>query len=144
MASPLPIATLLAALLTAYPAAATEIVVRVLNMADAAGSLRVEVCPAAEWLKGCTITARAPAHAGVAIATVPNVPPGDYGIIAFHDSNDNGDVDQGFLGIPLEGVGFSRDAPARFSAPRFADAVVNVQGVRTVVDITLHFERATR
>lgn len=138
------LAALLAVPLMARPAAATDVLVRVLNMADAAGSMRVEICPAPEWLKGCTITGRGPAHAGLATVTVPNVPPGDYGVIAFHDSDDDGDVNQGFLGIPSEGVGFSRDAPARFSAPRFADAVVHISGPRTVVDIILHFERATR
>lgn len=126
------------------PALATDVEVRVLNMADAAGSLRVNICTAAEWLKDCALSGQAPARAGVAAVVVHGVPPGLYGVVAYHDSNDDGEVNQNFLGIPTEGVGFSRDAPARFSAPRFTDAVVRVEGARVVVDIVLHFERASR
>ncbi|MBL8685144.1 MAG: DUF2141 domain-containing protein [Myxococcales bacterium] len=55
-----------------------------------------------------------------------NVPAaGTYAIAFGHDENTNGRVDQGFLGIPLEGYGFSNDArpvlsPPSFEACRFA------------------------
>ncbi|NJR72524.1 MAG: DUF2141 domain-containing protein [Scytonema sp. CRU_2_7] len=36
-----------------------------------------------------------------------NVPSGDYAISAFHDENQNGKIDKGFMGRPKEGIGFS-------------------------------------
>ena len=125
-------------------ATATEVQVQVLNVADAAGSVRVEVCPQAEWLKGCTLSAHAPAQAGITVVTVPDVPPGVYGVIAHHDSDDDGEVNRNLLGLPTEGIGFSRDAQIRLGPPRFGDAELRVEGQRVLVPITLHFERARR
>ncbi len=129
-------------LLLASPAFATDVEVRVLNSADASGSMRVEVCSRAEWLKDCTLSGRAVAARGVSVVVVPGVPDGVYGIIAFHDSNDNGEVDRDFVGLPVEGVGFSRNAPLRLAGPRFEDAALQIAGPRVVVPITLHFESA--
>lgn len=137
-------AMLLAVAMPFAPASATDIQVRVLNVADATGSVRVEICPEAQWLKGCTLSGHAPAKPGLTVVTVPGVPPGAYGITAYHDSNDNGEVDQNIIGLPTEGVGFSRDAAIRLGPPHFADAVLQVAGAAVAVDITLHFERAHR
>jgi len=54
--------------------------------------------------------------------TFSDIPGGDYAIAVYHDSNDSGEIDTNFLGIPQEGYGFSRDAPVIFSAPDFEDA----------------------
>ncbi len=46
-------------------------------------------------------------------ATVPSVTmelslePGDYAVCVFHDTNDDGDLNAGFMGIPKEPFGFS-------------------------------------
>lgn len=56
-----------------------------------------------------------------AVMTFSAVPPGDYALVVLHDENSNGKVDT-MLGIPREGVGFSRDAPIRFGPPKW-DAV---------------------
>lgn len=122
-------------------AQATEVQVRVVNVADASGSVRVEVCPESEWLNGCTFSAHVPARQGITVVTVPGVPPGHYGVIAHHDSNDDGDVNRNFIGLPTEGIGFSRDAAIRLGPPHFSDAVLDVAGASVSVDITLHFER---
>ena len=135
-------AILLAAIIGATPAVATTIEVQVLNVADAAGSVRVQVCERAEWLKDCARTASAKARPGTTVVTVPGVPPGTYGVVAFHDSNDDGDVNQNFIGLPTEGVGFSRRAPLGLTGPAFDDAAVRVAGDRVLVPVTLHFERA--
>lgn len=50
------------------------------------------------------------------------VPPGDYALLVFHDENSNSRLDT-MLGIPREGVGFSRNPRIRFGAPGF-DAVI--------------------
>ena len=50
-----------------------------------------------------------------------DVPPGDYALLVLHDENGNNKVDT-MLGIPREGVGFSRNPRLMFGPPRF-DAV---------------------
>lgn len=141
---PRPLALVLLLALCHAPACqATEVQVRVLNSADDAGSMRVEICPAAEWLKGCTLAAHAPARAGLSVVTVRDVPPGVYGVIAHHDSNDDTVVNRNLIGLPTEGIGFSRDAQIRLGPPRFGDAALQIDGSTVVVPITLHFERTT-
>jgi len=56
------------------------------------------------------------------IHTFSNIPGGNYAIAVYHDSDDSGEINTNFLGIPQEGYGFSRDAPVIFSAPDFEDA----------------------
>lgn len=53
-----------------------------------------------------------------------NLPSGDYAVAILHDENGNSRLDR-TLGIPREGIGFSRNprfsfGPPRFSAARFA------------------------
>jgi uncharacterized protein (DUF2141 family) len=54
------------------------------------------------------------------------LPPGRWAISIFQDLNGNRRLDTNLLGIPTEASGSSNDAPARWSAPKFADAVVTV------------------
>ena len=103
----------------AVPAAVT---VAVTEVRSARGHVHVDLCPADRFLTAnCPYSADAPARIGTTLVTVPGVPPGRYAAQAFHDENDNGRVDR-LLGIPREGLGFSRDAPVRMAPPRFDDA----------------------
>lgn len=51
-----------------------------------------------------------------------DVPYGEYAVSLFHDANDNGGLDTGFMGIPKEPIGTSNDAKGRFGPPRYEDA----------------------
>ena len=86
------------------------------------GQVHAMVCTEAQWLKVCPLGANAPAHAGSTTVTIPNVPPGRYGVVASHDKNKNGKTDQNFIGMPTEDVGFSNDALKGMSKPKFAVA----------------------
>lgn len=122
-------------------AGATTVRVRVLNVSNDKGVVRVAVCREAEFLKPtCPYKAHAPAHAGVVELQVDGVPPGTYAVQAHHDVNANGRIDTNFFGYPLEGIGFSRNAPFRFGPPRFADAAYSISGPLVSIDITLKFE----
>ncbi len=104
--------------------------------------MRVAVCPRDDFLKPkCPYAAAARAMRGVTTVLVRGVPPGVYAVQVFHDANDNGRVDRNLLGIPTEGVGFSRDAPIFFGPPSFEDAKVWIKGALVTLDITLKFER---
>lgn len=45
-----------------------------------------------------------------------------YAVAVLHDENQNGKMDFNFLGMPLEGYGFSNDASAPFGPPSFESA----------------------
>ncbi|MBN1799804.1 MAG: DUF2141 domain-containing protein [Spirochaetales bacterium] len=53
---------------------------------------------------------------------------GTYAVCVMHDENNNGSMDKGLFGIPLEGYGFSNDAMGVMSAPPFKDAAVKLVG----------------
>ena len=68
------------------------------------------------------------------------IPPraGVYAAAFFHDEDGDREFDTGFLGIPLEGYAFSRDAHAALSAPSFASAAFRVP-LRTPVSATMRY-----
>ena len=61
-------------------------------------------------------------------------------MIAHHDINRNGRVDQTLLGIPEEGVGFSRSPMLILRAPTFDETAVQISGELVEVTIPLKFE----
>ncbi|MDC0272078.1 DUF2141 domain-containing protein [Crocinitomicaceae bacterium] len=64
--------------------------------------------------------------------TFKNLPHDDYAVAIFHDKNNNGVLDKNAFGFPLEPYGFSRNARARFSAPAFNDAKIELHGDETI------------
>lgn len=122
-------------------AAATEVQVIVTNVGHAEGIVRATLCMADNWLQPiCGPTAFVPAQPGLVVIDVPDVPPGIYGIIVHHDTNEDGTVNQDMFGRPTEGVGFSRDAPIRFAPPLFEDAELDISGDLVVAEVNLLFE----
>jgi len=120
---------------------ATDADIRVLNIKGNLGTMRVAVCPEASFLRPtCPFIGNAPAHAGAVKVLVRGIPPGIYAVQAHHDANNNGLIDTNVIGIPSEGIGFSRGAPMRFGPPQFADAAVSIAGTLVGIDITLTFE----
>jgi uncharacterized protein (DUF2141 family) len=111
---------LAAALIVAVNAPLT---VDVAGVRNAHGRVRIDVCPQSRFLDdGCPWHASVPARAGTTTLEVPDLPPGDYAIQAFHDANGNDEMDRGLFGIPKEGFGFSRDARIVLSPPKWKDA----------------------
>jgi len=66
--------------------------------------------------------ATAPIANGTATCEYPTIPLGTYAVVVFQDEDSDGKFKQNVLGLPLEGYGFSKDAPARFRAPKFNEA----------------------
>lgn len=129
--------------LFAGAAEAADLRVRVEGLRNADGSVLVAVCPEAAFLTGsCPYTGASPAEADGAEVVVRDVPPGVYAVQAFHDENDNLDLDRNGIGFPLEGLGFSRDAPMRFGPPRFADAAFELAEPAARLGLTLRYFRA--
>jgi uncharacterized protein (DUF2141 family) len=71
----------------------------------------------------------APIHGRRATCEIPNVPAGAYAIAIHHDENDNRHFDQGPLGWPLEGYGFSNNVhPRLLGPPTWDSARINYRG----------------
>lgn len=119
---------------------AGSITVNVGNVRNASGRVVVGVCPQQRFLANrCAIRTTARARAGTTTVTIPNVPAGQYSVQAFHDENANGDADRDLIGIPNEGVGFSRDALTGFRPPIWADAVIVHQGNAKTIGFRLRY-----
>ena len=82
---------------------------------------------------------RQPARPGAVRFVVDDLSPGRYAVAAFHDANDNGELDTNLLGIPSEGYGFGNDASAAFGPPSFESAAVTVGDTAAVAVLTLSY-----
>ena len=80
-----------------------------------------------------------PAQAGAVHFVVGDLSPGRYALAAYHDENDNGELDTNLIGIPSEGYGFGNDASATFGPPDFEAAAVTVGDVSAVTALTLSY-----
>lgn len=67
-----------------------------------------------------------------------NVPPGDYVLMVMHDENNNNKVDT-FVGIPREGVGFSRNPAMTFGPPKWDAAKIHVGSGPGALDVKLKY-----
>lgn len=70
----------------------------------------------------------APIQGGRGECFFAGVPPGDYAVTVFHDENDNGKFDMNWMGMPLEGYGFSNNVKPRFKAPSFDECEFHYDG----------------
>lgn len=77
---------------------------------------------------------------GVARCNFGSVPAGRYAMGMMHDEDDDTVFDQGFMGIPEEGYGFSRDARGTLGAPSFESAAFDFDGTRTrTLTVTMRY-----
>jgi uncharacterized protein (DUF2141 family) len=72
--------------------------------------------------------AAVPAQQGSTTVPIPNLPPGDYGVVVLHDENKNMKLDRNWSGRPKEQWGMSNNPPAHSSAPRFDRARFSLRG----------------
>jgi uncharacterized protein (DUF2141 family) len=128
----------IAALMTAITtqAEAATLTAEIGNVRNMRGHVHIDVCTQDRFLKtNCLYGGDAPARPGITTVVVHDVPPGRYAVQAYHDENDNHDVDRGLFGIPREGIGFSNDARIAFGPPKWMDAVFGLQG-----DVRIHLK----
>lgn len=119
---------------------AAELKVALEQIATGSGHVLVAVCTPETFLRrGCPYTGRAPAVSGEAHVVVRNIEPGVYAVQAFHDENDNLDLDRNVLGWPKEGMGFSNDAPMRFGPPTFEDAAIKIDAAGASTRLRLRY-----
>ncbi|MCH2187321.1 DUF2141 domain-containing protein, partial [Myxococcota bacterium] len=84
-----------------------------------------------------TSLTKTPAQVEDVWVTFENVAPGQYGISAFHDVNNNEKLDTSFIGLPKEPYGFSQNARGQFGPPGFKAIAFEVDSGPQTVEITL-------
>lgn len=124
-------------------AADTAVHVIVTNVVKPGGVLLAGAYDSPEtWLGATTVVKRdVPVAGNVRNGTVAfdmALPPGTYALSVLQDMNGNRKLDTNFIGIPTEASGSSNDAPAKWSAPKFKDAVFTVGDQPIELRITLH------
>ncbi len=106
----------------------------VTNLASGQGTVYVAIYDRADRFldpEAKRAAAQVSARQGQVTIRVPGLPPGRYAVAAYHDENDNGRFDQGLLGVPLEGFGFTRDPAVVPTRPSFDDAAIPVTAPET-------------
>jgi uncharacterized protein (DUF2141 family) len=69
-----------------------------------------------------------------------DVPEGAFAISVLHDEDGDRKLKTGILGIPREGIGFSRDARGLMGPPKFQDARLTLEsGQCATVVIRMHY-----
>lgn len=98
-----------------------EVIVK--NVKDALGTVRVGLfADEKTFLKIAVFGKVVKAAEGEITAVFEDVPAGTYAVSVIHDSNENGELDSNFFGMPKEGFGFSNDAMGTFGPPSFDKA----------------------
>jgi uncharacterized protein (DUF2141 family) len=76
---------------------------------------------------------------GRAAAVFRGLRPGLYAVAVLHDENENLKMDFNFLGMPLEGYGFSNDASGFLGPPSFGDAAFKLRAAASGVSIKIRY-----
>jgi uncharacterized protein (DUF2141 family) len=82
---------------------------------------------------------RVPARPGSVELCVVPPGPGVYALAVFHDENDNLRVDRSWVGLPVEGYGFSNNPTGLLGVPSHAEVAFRVGTGSTTLDIRLHY-----
>jgi uncharacterized protein (DUF2141 family) len=150
------LAAVLALLFLGLPAWAGDLKVTVAGVRSDSGSVMIGLYDSAEGFgvaikhateaglltdKGRLAGAALRSAAGRQSIVFMGLPPGRYAIIAFHDENDNGRLDESPWGVPTEGYGFSNDAQGFLTAPSFEAASVTLDGEGGDITISLIYPK---
>ena len=76
---------------------------------------------------------------GVARAVFEDLPAGTYAVAVYHDEDSDDEFDQFVFGLPLEGYGFSNDAPVFFGPPSFAEASVGLGPAPREIAVSIRY-----
>ncbi|WP_394225251.1 DUF2141 domain-containing protein [Pseudoalteromonas spongiae] len=79
------------------------------------------------------------AKKGQLTVTFNDVEPGNYAIRYFHDENNNQDFDNNMFGMPIEGYGFSNNAPVNFGPPSYQQMTFIVSDVAVINSSTVNY-----
>jgi uncharacterized protein (DUF2141 family) len=151
------LAALLALLLPGVPAWAADLKVTITGVRSDSGTVMIGLYDTAEGFasaikhateagllndKDRLAGAAIRATAGAQSIIFTQLRPGRYAIIAFHDENDNGRLDENGWGVPTEGYAFSNDAQGFLAAPPFEAAGVTLDGDDREITLSLIYPKS--
>ena len=113
----------------------SSVKVRVSNISQATGNVEITLFDSAEsFLNEVYLQQSGMAdEEGRFEVEFSGLPDGEYAVVVVHDANDNGKLDNGFLGFGGESYGYSNNAKPWFGRPDFEDVKFTVdQGERLV------------
>ncbi len=64
---------------------------------------------------------------------------GNYGVAVYHDENENSKLDKNFIGMPVEGYGFSNNVKGSFGPPGLKETSVLMNQPETNLSIQLNY-----
>ncbi|MGB7786281.1 MAG: DUF2141 domain-containing protein [Salinimicrobium sp.] len=106
----------------------TTITVSIDNVPDGQGKVIVSLFNQDTFMKAPPIQSESSSiKDGKISVSFTGVAPGEYGVISFHDRNDNGKIDMNSTGIPTEAYGVSNN-PMSFGPPQWSEAKFEVTG----------------
>jgi uncharacterized protein (DUF2141 family) len=108
---------------------------------DATGHLRASLYREAETFRKEDRALRIvsmPAVKGHAQAIFAGLAPGRYAVMAYHDENDDEQLNLRFGMLPTEGYGLSNN-PQVLGPPQFADSAFEVSGPQTSISIKIKY-----
>ena len=122
--------------------ATTQLRVELTGLAEAEGNLYIAVYDSDDtWLGDETVLEHqvviAEAREGDLVSAELQLPPGEYALSIFYDSNNNGELDTNFIGIPKEPVALSNNARPKFGPPKYKDAVFTLGSEALVQRISM-------
>jgi uncharacterized protein (DUF2141 family) len=128
--------------LQASEPATTLLRVELTGLASAQGNLYIAVYDSDDtWLGEETVLEQkvviADAREGELVSAEMQLPPGEYALSIYYDSNDNGELDTNFIGIPKEPVALSNNARPKFGPPKYKDAVFTLGSEAVVQRISM-------
>ncbi len=133
--------TAFARIVFAQAVQAGDISVKIIGVDSSGGDIRIALVSDNASLKSEDLEpvakAQVPASGDSINYTFKNVPFGTYAVKAFHDSNQNGQLDKGAFGIPKEQYGFSQVPASKKGMPKFDSAEFKHEKPSTLVNIEL-------
>jgi uncharacterized protein (DUF2141 family) len=133
------VCTLIAGILATSATQAAELVVKVNDVRTQKGQLRLAVFNSANAWDGKAEAVASQALDATATEVdfhFPGLAAGRYAVSVMHDENGNGKLDSNFMGIPLEGYGFSND-PQVMRKATFDEAAFAVGADDTTIELHL-------
>ena len=121
-----------------------EIVVRISNLRNDSGNVVAELYPndPANFLKGRARIERAfqPAVGQGTVDVCLTAPrPGTYAVAVYHDENANIKFDKNWIGLPVEGYGFSNNPTIFLGPPAFEEAKFEALEGSTIITVELKY-----
>ena len=107
---------------------ATNVIEFETQTSNGSGVVRCGLFKQSGWLKDAFRAAIVKIHNKKALCVFKQVPSGVYGISAFHDKDNDGELDTNLVGYPLEQYCASNNARNLLSAPSWDDAKFKYRG----------------